>query len=170
MILELFGALLIIVGCGSFGFLMTVAHRKEVNSLKQLVCILEYMKCSLQHQMLPLADICRNVNSKFTGNISKVFLLLAEELDNQVAPSVEICMVAALNKCNDIPNRTYGVLVTLGKRLGDFGLEGQLRGIDTVHAECRDILKSCTKDQDSRLRAYQTFSICVGVAVAILIV
>lgn len=168
--LKLFGALLIIAGCSSFGILMTAAHRKEVNSLEQLVCILEYIKCSLQHHMLPLAEICRNINSKFTGNVRKAFLLLADELDNQVAPSVQICMEVALSKSKDIPKRTYDILISLGKRLGDFGLEGQLKGIETIHSECEEILRSCTKNQDSRLRTYQTLAICAGVAVAILFI
>ena len=67
MTLKLFGAILIVVSCGSIGFLMTAAHRKEVNSLEQLVSILDYFMCILQHHMLPLAEICRSVDSKFTG-------------------------------------------------------------------------------------------------------
>ena len=170
MTLKLFGAILIVVSCGSIGFLMTAAHRKEVNSLEQLVSILDYFMCILQHHMLPLAEICRSVDSKFTGSICKVFLLLAEELDSQVAPSAQICMEVALSKSKDIPVRTYNVLQKLGKSLGDFGLEGQLKGINAVQSECKEILKNCTKNQDCRLRSYQTLAICAGIAVAILFV
>lgn len=167
---KLIGALLIIASCGSVGFLLVATHRKEVNALEQLIRILEYLECSLQHRMLPLAELFKEIDRKFTGNVRKVFSLLAEELDNQIAPNVQTCMDAALSRSKDIPKLTYGALITLGKSLGDFDLDGQLKGIAAVHAECEEKLKSYTNNQDSRLRTYQTLAICAGLAIAILFV
>lgn len=167
---KLFGALLIIAGCGSFGFILVAAHRTEVKTLTLLISILEYMECSLQQHMLPLAEICREIDRKFSGKIRRIFASLADELDSQIAPNVQTCMDVVLFKSRDIPKLTYDALVSLGKNLGEFGLDGQLRGLAAVRAECNEKLKGYTKNQDSRLRTYQTLAICAGVAVAILIV
>lgn len=170
MTLKLFGAILIIAGCGSFGFLMAAAHRKEANTLSQLISVLEYMENILQYHMLPLPDICRQIDSNCSGNIRRVFMLLAEELDRQIAPNVQNCMDAALSKSKDIPKLTYDALISLGSSLGHFGLEGQLKGIAAVRADCEDKLKMYTENQEMRLRTYQTLALCAGAAIAILFI
>lgn len=170
MTIKLFGALLIIAGCGSIGFLMAAAHRKEANTLCQLISVLEYMECALQYHLLPLPDICRQIDKNCSGSIRKVFTLLADELDSQIAPNVQNCMDAALSKSKDIPKLTYDALTSLGGSLGHFGLDGQLKGIAAVRGDCEEKLKKYTENQETRLRTYQTLALCAGAAIAILFI
>jgi stage III sporulation protein AB len=58
----------------------------------------------------------------------------------------------------------------LGQSLGRFDLEGQLKGIEMTKSETQRILQEYTDNQDSRIRCYQTLSICAGAAVAILFI
>jgi hypothetical protein len=48
MYLKLTGAILIVVGCGGYGIMMAMNHRKEVNALHQLVRVMEEMICELR--------------------------------------------------------------------------------------------------------------------------
>ena len=170
MMYKLLGASLIIVGSGIVGYLMVASHKREAESLKEFVSILEYMSCLLQYQSTPLPEICRQINDQFPGNNGKVFLLLAQELDSQISPDVQRCMHAVLSNIKDVSKSTYDALMLLGNNLGHFGIDGQLRGIASVRADCEEKLKLITENQDVRLRTYQTVSLCAGAAIAIIFI
>ena len=168
--LKLFGSLLIIAGCGSVGFYKVVIHKREVESLKQFISILDFISSTLIYQQTSLPEICRQIGSRFTGKIPIVFSCFADELDNQISPDIRSCMEAALYKQKDIPKLTGNALKMLGGNLGHFGLDGQLRGIEEIRLDCIQTLQEYTENQDARLRTYQTLSLCAGAAIAILFI
>ena len=170
MTAKILGVILVITGCGGLGFLIAAAHKKEIKTLKQLISALDYMECELQYRMLPLPELCRQVSNMQTGHLRTVFLQLAQEMDNQVSPNVEKCMYAALEKFRDIPCHTRKILEQLGSSLGCFDISGQLKGLDAIRNESKQVLKLCSENQDVRLRSYKTLGICAGAAVAILLV
>ena len=162
------GAILVIAGCGGFGFSMAASHKREEKQLRQLIGILQYMECELQYRLTPLPELCRQTGKEASGMLRDVFLNLARELDWQVSPDACICMTAALKRSRDIPSRLRKLLLQLGHSLGRFDLSGQLRGLQAVQAACEEELKKLGKDRDSRLRSYQTLGLCAGAALAIL--
>lgn len=170
MIYKWIGALLIILGCGGFGFTLAALHRREEHSLRQLIRAMEYMSCELQFQMTPLPDLCRQAGQEQKGALGKVFLHLAEELDSQISPDVSSCMHAALAHSGDVPGKTFDNLKLLGSSLGRFDLNGQLNALESVRASCRSDLEMLTSNRDTRLRSYQTLGLCAGAALAILLI
>ena len=88
MIGKIMGAILIVTGCGGFGFTLTATHRKEENGLRQLVSILDYMQCELQYRLTPLPDLCRQVAYAERNQISRFFGILADELDCEALSDV----------------------------------------------------------------------------------
>lgn len=170
MTVKIIGVILVIAGCGGVGFLIAAAHKKEIKTLKQLISALDYMECELQYRMLPLPELCRQTAYMQAGQLRPVFLQLALEMDSQVSPNVEKCMTAALEKSCNIPGHTRRILEQLGSSLGCFDITGQLKGLDAIRNESRQILKSCCENKDVRLRSYQTLGLCAGAAVAILLV
>ena len=170
MSLKVIGSILIITACGGFGFKIAATHVKEVKTLRQLIAILDYMECELQYRLTPLPALCRQAAGEGNGVLQKTFLQLAIELEDQVSPDVERCMTAALNQVNDIPRLTFHGLDMLGKTLGRFDLNGQLKGLEAVRQECRRNLEHLSKNQDVRLRSYQTLGLCAGAAMAILLI
>lgn len=164
------GALLVITGCGGFGFSIAAAHKKEELSLRQLIAALDYMECELQFRLTPLPDLCRQAGLEAKGAVREVLLDLSRELENQVAPDVSSCMNAALTKAENLPGRTRDILKQMGQSLGRFDLEGQLKGLETVRSVCRRELETMNQDRDNRLRSYQTLGLCAGAALAILLI
>lgn len=164
------GALLIIAGCGGFGFSLAAAHRREENTLRKLISALDLMECELQYRLTPLPDLCRMAGQETTGCIREIFLRLSAELDAQIAPDVERCMTAALSGAPDLPKHSYNAFVTLGATLGRFDLSGQLKGLEQVRAECRRQLEVLSTNREPRLRSYQTLGLCAGAALAILLI
>lgn len=170
MSLKLIGGIMIVISCGGFGFLVAASHRKEVGSLRQLISVLDYMECELQYRLTPLPELCRQAATESKGFQRQVFSLLAAELEDQISPDVERCMLASLSKVKDIPGSTLHALELLGRSLGRFDIQGQLTGLESVRSECRHNLDMLTKNQGVRLRSYKTLGLCAGAAIAILFI
>ena len=170
MSLKWIGAIMVIVGCGGFGFSLAAAHRREESTLRQLIFALDYMGCELQYRLTPLPDLFRQTAAEQQGCIRDVLLNLSEELDAQVSPDVDRCMQAAISKVEGIPNHTKTALLEMGKTLGRFDLSGQLKGLEQVRSACRTQLEALRVNREPRLRSYQTLGLCAGAAIAILLI
>lgn len=170
MVLKLLGVILIVAGCGGVGFRIAANHRQEEKALRQLIGILDFMECELQYRLTPLPELCRLASKEFAQVPGKVFYELSLEMEAQVSPDMECCMSAVLGKLNDIPTITKEALEHLGKSIGRFDLDGQLKGLESVRQDCRRNLETLGNNRDMRLRSYQTLGLCAGAALAILFI
>ena len=163
------GALLVIAGCGTVGFSMAWAHKREERLLRNLKDALNFMSCELQYRMTPLPELCHLIATEQKNPVGQTFRWLAMELESQILPDVEYCMNLCLKKV-ELPKGVEEGLRLLGQNLGRFHLEGQLNGIETVRNYCDRELESMGKNREERLRSYQTLGLCAGAALAILFV
>lgn len=170
MSIKIIGAILVMAGCGGFGWKIAAAHRREEKVLRELIGILDYMECELQYRLTPLPDLCRQAAVESKGVLRTIFLSLTQELEDQILPNVEHCVNAALAKTKNPPKAVEEGISLLGRSLGRFDIEGQLKGLETVRQECRRNLNALTYNKDVRLRSYQTLGLCAGAALAILFV
>ena len=53
------GAIMIIAGCGGYGFSLAARYRQQERTLSELINALERMECELQYRMTPLPELCR---------------------------------------------------------------------------------------------------------------
>lgn len=162
------GAVLVIAGCGGFGFSLACGHRRQEQLLRQLVRTLQYMEWELQYRLTPLPELCRQAGKETGGVLRDILLSLARELDWQVSPDAYSCMAAALKQSRDLPKNTRRLLLQLGRSLGRFDLQGQLQGLEAVQKACEGELAAMGKNREVRLRSYQTLGLCAGAALAIL--
>ena len=144
-------------------------HRKEVETLKRLIYILDFMGSELEYRMPALSELCRRASEECSGGLRNVFLHLSLELDDQISPDVKHCMDFVLSKSRDIPKEAFHCLSLLGENLGRFDLQGQLKALDFVKSECQDKLKKLQGNSDVRLRSYRTLGLCGGIALIILL-
>lgn len=170
MIYKWFGAIFVLAGCGGVGVSMAAAHRKEEKTLRQLIAALDYMECELQYRLTPLPDLCRQAGEESKGVVGEVLLKLSMELENQFSPDVSSCMNAALSCSKLLPPNTMELFQLLGKSLGRFDLDGQLRGLEAVRESARKKLEQMVHNRDVRLRGYQTLGFCAGAALVILLI
>ena len=166
--LKWIGAICIVLGCGSVGFAMSSAHRKEEKTLRMLISALDFMQCELQYRLTPLPDLCRLTAAQCDGALRSVFHRLSCELEDQISPDVFHCMNTAIAKVNGLPPKTGEALCALGRTLGRFDLDGQLLGLENARYHCRTVLDSLSENREVRLRSYQTLSLCAGAALVIL--
>ena len=168
MTIKLLGLIFIVFSCGAFGFLIAYSYRREANSMQQLIYALEFMECELAYRLTPLPELCRMTAKASNGIVRSLFIELAYELENQISPDVEHCMQCVLSKHSRTPKMVDAIMCRLGKTLGRFDMEGQLKGISSVRQSCQSNLTHYQINQEPKLRSYQTLGLCAGAAIAIL--
>ena len=170
MTLKMIGAILVIAACGGVGFKIAATQRREEQTLYRLTAILDYMECELQYRLTPLPELCRQAAAEDKGILRQLFHGLALELEDQISPDAERCMNAVLSRFQQLPASTRESLELLGRSLGRFDLEGQLKGLEAVRQECRLKAASLSQNKETRLRSYQTLGLCAGAAIAIIFI
>ncbi len=170
MNLQWMGAILIIAGCGGVGFGMALNYKREEAALGKLIKALEFMRCELEYRLTPLPELCRKAADYSLGSVSTVFLGLAKELETQIAPDAACCMTAVLKKTKELPKKAAAAMEELGKSLGQFDLQGQVRGIASVQRLCENELEELAANRSNRIRSYQTLGLCAGAALVILFI
>lgn len=166
MIQKWIGAACVMSACWGCGFGFAAAHRREENALGQLEQILTAMENELTCRETPLPQLLRRTT---TGEVGNVLTTLADELEKQVFSDVRDCMDLALIEHPRLPPKTAALLGMLGASLGKFDLDGQLRELASVRAECSRVLSAHRENQADRLRNYHTLGICAGLVLAILL-
>lgn len=168
--IKLIGAVFIVAGCILSGSAFSFSYKKEEKLLYDLAHALDYMSCDLEYRMSPLSDLCKKTSQQCDGVICDVFANLSAELEQQIAPDAKRCMDAVLDKTHNIPSSCKTILQELGVSLGQFGIDGQLRGLENVRNMCNMKALSFTQNKDSKIRTYQTLGICGGAAITILLI
>ena len=162
------GAVLIIAGCGGFGFSMAAGVRQQEKLLHQLIRVLDVLEAELQYRLTSLPDLCRLAARECDGHLRNLFRELWSALSRQDHPDAASCMDAVLIQCDELPGRVKKHLRYLGRTLGRFDLPGQLQGLQTVCTACKADLTALQRNREVRLRSYQTLSLCAGAALVIL--
>ena len=159
---------MVLFGCGAIGFYMVAGYRRQKNSLQQLIRALEYMECELQYRMTPLPELCSDAAQVCTGCMRQILLRLSMELQAQSTPNAAACMYAVVTNAGEIHNRLKRCLIQLGDSLGRFDLAGQLQGLGSVKKSAEFEWEELTRNQDLRIRSYQTLGFCAGAALVVL--
>ena len=164
------GAVLIVAGCGGFGFSLSAEHRREEKSLRKLIALLDFMACELQYRMTPLPELCEAAAVEAGGALRQIFHKLSEILESSVTADVSGAMEDALGSAGELPEKTRDNLLALGRSMGRFDLTGQLKALEAVRAGCRRDLEEFSANREVRLRNYQTLGLCAGAALAIILI
>ena len=167
---KIFGAVLIIAGCGGVGFALSGNYLRQERALEQLLKCLQWMHCQLEYAMPPLAQLCRGAAKACTGPISMVMAHFSEALDQQQSSEVSACMATAILAVKTLPESAAIHLDDLGTSLGQFDLQGQLSGLESAITKCRNELETIRSGKENRTRTYRTLGLCAGAALVILLI
>lgn len=162
------GAIMVIMGCGGFGFSIAANYLQEERRIRLIIQAIQFMQCELQFHLTPLPELCRQAGGISGGAIREVFFNLASELESRKEPDAASCMATVLRRNQSLSGRCRRLLRQLGKTLGRFDLEGQLQGLQAVCTACLEAGEGLRKDRNTRLRSYRTLGLCAGAALAIL--
>ena len=109
-----FGAILVIGGCGGFGFAVAGETLRREKLLRQMLENLDFMESEIRYRLTALPELFQLCALRSGGTLRRLFLDLAGELDKHTAPRVETCLRAALDRQPGIPARVRGIVYQLG--------------------------------------------------------
>ena len=168
--IRIIGAVLILLGCGSYGFTIAANAGKEIYCLRNLIIAIEYMLCDIAYQSTALPELFKNASKATKGIINRWLSLCAKVLDNRASPSVSACMNTALEHYKDMPPKTRKLIEAMGKRMGHFDVDGQAQMLLSLRREAEQQLKLCEEGHVVRSRSCKTLAICAGAAIVILLI
>ena len=164
------GFVLIVAACGGTGFSIAANTKKEEAMLQQMRFSIDYMRSELQYRLTPLPQLCIQTAKRSTGGIRRLFLVLAQSLEQQKYAEASDCMRFAMDALPELPVNIRIVCAELGRSLGEMDLNGQLRGLEHAQEVCLRRQKKLENHGEQRLRSYQTLGLCAGAALAILLI
>lgn len=167
---KLVGSICVIVACGGAGLMMAMQYVSRIRVFADMIILLNYMENEIQYRRTPLPLLCRQAAEQVSGKLRLVFVNLANELDAQIAPNVELCMLSVLDKLSIVDVSIRATLLGLSNNLGKFDAEGQLKALEYARSSCSENLKQLQIGREQRIRGYQTLGLCAGAAIAILFV
>ena len=164
------GAVLVVAGCGGFGFTLAVETQRQVRLLRQLLQSLELMENEIRCRLTPLPQLCELAARGRDPALRRFFLSLGRELKQGKASQAEGCVRAVLDRQRELPVPVKGILRLMGASLGRFDLSGQLKGLLAAQNACRRELGELERNKELRLRSYRTLGLCAGAALAVLLI
>lgn len=169
MTLRIIGAVLVVISCSGFGFMLALNYKMEERYLRQLLEAINFMECQLQFSVNTLPELSLSAAAAAGGGIEKVLMQFAAALETNCYTDPSACMDSVLAG-QKIPPVAKSLLASLGRTLGSFDLDGQLKALQAVQSDCAQQLIKHTENKDVRIRNYQTLGICAGAALAILLI
>ena len=170
MIYKWVGAILIVCGCGGFGFTLSARYRSKENLLFQMIRIMDIMENELQYRLTPLPELCSMVSADSGGVLKEVFKLLEIEIRSRKKADVPSCMNHVIFTVNIPHYEIREILSHLGNSLGKYDLNGQIRGLEYVKSMCIRKAAEYHDSKGQKVRCYQTLGLCSGIALAILLI
>lgn len=168
--LKTAGIILVVLGASGAGFTMALGVRRQAAVLRQLLSALEQMKGEIAYQRTPLPELMRLLSVGSRGVAAVFFDRVAGDLHLRQEGSVYAIFKKELSAMPEgaFTPQVRLVLLNLGKGLGKYDLESQLRSIDLAAERLQSLLDALQADQQSRMRSYCTLGVCAGLAIAIL--
>lgn len=168
--IRILGAILVLVGCAVFGFLVARTYRREATYLREYIDLLNDIECELQYRAGRLSEIFSNLSQSRKGPIHSFCIALSDELEAQVQPSVPNCVFAAVRRTEDLPERVRKYLIKMGQSLGQFDISGQLLELRAIRSEAENELSVMVNEQELKTKNAKTLGICAGVTIIILLI
>ena len=169
MNIKWIGVILIISGCGGFGFSMAAHYRAEERTLRELERCLVNMSNELVYRMTPLPDLFHIAAQMTDANLSDLFRNTADALEKLKEPDASSVLQRVLSEDRTLPPASKRIITELGRTLGQFDMSGQLKGIEACIQQARIELAVLSDNKEQRLRSYQTLGLCSGAALAIIL-
>ena len=167
MILRLSGSLLLLLGCGGFGFSAANVIKERLQAMYDFVHLLEYIKAELSYRLTPLPILLRNLASRFM-RFESIVNGFVDCLEGQVSPNLRACMQIATGRQNG-KGFADDYFLMLADSLGNFDLDGQLKELDMLQGQIQNQIMEMEREQTSRMRLYKTLGLCIGAGMAILL-
>lgn len=164
------GALLVLIGAGSFGGSRAAQYYRRARQLRELKSAVEMIRCEINYTLLPLAQLYCGVADRLTGPTAQFFRKIGRLLEagtpRQRAAQKAMEAVPALL----LPNDARLALLELCGTLGRYDLEGENRMLSLSGQRIAAALERCEAEKKPMARSCAAVAASAGIALVILMV
>lgn len=163
------GAFLILGASGGFGLAKSLSFRRQSRQLRQLVTLLELLRCELNYTLLPLPRLCVLTAQRCTGPTAACLAeygRLLEECGSR-CKAAEQALTQTRGLC--LPEEAARVLCELLETLGRYELEGENRLLQMTGQRLCQIEQRLDTEKRPLARGYTALGFSTGLALVILL-
>ena len=168
--LKIVGSILIVVGAGGFGIGKALRFYRQLRQLNELLHALELLKCEMNYTLLPIAELCKITSERVGGTAGELLLSYANALADDLTrtKAIQTAMEQTHGLC--LSSDAQMALLELFGNLGRYDLEGENRLLTMTQNRLKNTLEECESEKKPLAKGYAALGICMGIALAILLI
>ena len=169
--LRLLGAVLLITGPATAGFLAAGRLARRPRILRELMRALEQMEREIAFRLTPLPQLFEYLAQTYHGPVGKLFSCCAEGLSSLgTTPVAQIWRDALKQAELDLDGRSLRALEELGEVLGQYDEQGLRMALERAGAELAAAAEQAELERDRKGRMDQVLGLTAGAFLAILLI
>ena len=168
--IKLLGAALIIASAASVGIRMAHSVKMEEANLRQILKVMELMRCEIQSRLTPTKELCEMASGICRGALREVFQATAQRIELQSDGDVgEIMEAVLIRHGQSLPISCICRLRELGGVLGAYEAEAQTKALEALSGRVSASVEEIRQGRAERCRSYEVMGVCAGCALAIIL-
>lgn len=166
--LRLIGAILVVVGAGSFGFRRAAQFYKSASQLRQLTGAVEMLQCEINYTRLPLPELYTEVADRQTGAVAQFFRAMSAQLASGQPRTLAARHAMQQASGLLLPSDARMALLELCETLGRYDVDGENRMLRLSAQRIQSAQERCESEKRQMARSCAALAVCAGIALAIL--
>lgn len=168
--LNVFGAILLFVGCLSVGQAKIKKMDARVWAIRSVINALELMEQELKFRMPPMGEIVRSTAQRCAAPASKFLSSCENMLEDDRGESFRVIWCrAARENLRDLTQSDLESVLMLGSVLGRYDADGQHRMIETVLKQLSQALLDAQSERKNHGKVYGVLGATAGAFLVILL-
>lgn len=142
----------------------------EEANLRQVLRVLELMRCEIQSRLTPTKELCEMAGGICKGTLQDVFLAAAQRIALQTDTDAGEIMEAVLVRYGHLlPISCICRLRELGNILGAYEMQEQTQALEALSCRVGASIEELRQGRAERCRSYEVMGVCAGCALAIIL-
>lgn len=167
--IRLVGAVMIVLGAGSFGIAKAAQFYRRQRLLRSFLAALEILKCEIRYTLFPLPKLCRLTAERCERTSAEYLRKYAELLENGESRSTAARKAMEATNCAFTPSAGMAIL-ELFSALGRYDLAGEENLLQLTRQRLQAELERGEREKRPMAKGYALLGLCTGAAIAILLV
>lgn len=169
-LIKIVGSGMILASSAWTGLRAALCLRRTQEQLRELCAALELMAGEVSFAATPFVPLCRRAGAGRCEAVRGFFEALAAEAELPEHATVGMTQRACAAAKLVLPGRTLSAMERLFDAYGRFDRAGQLRQIELVSEELRQLTAELSVQLRDRCRSYELLGLTAGAAVLVLVI
>ncbi|EYE89740.1 hypothetical protein Q428_01445 [Fervidicella metallireducens AeB] len=171
--LKLIGSLIVITATTILGFSYARVYSERVNQLRAMQYALNILETEIVYSATPLMEALIYVSEKTENNISMLFSMMADILNQKSVTDVVEAFYLAFNKLKNelyLEKEEVEVIAAFMQSVGSSDLEGQKKNFNITIKKMEAFEKRAEETRSKNEKLYKYLGVCSGAILIILLV